>query len=648
MDYKSVIDQYEAARKLHDVPEWTGPIDNKIKLAKKRAEDTFYDFKKQVDNAKQAGEDPKIEEKKAIIAKWEMPELVEKFEKFLALMDAADPNPSKDPADSSRTASPALKIKPLSPEMKAFMPAWQTAIGVAFSRDYANAANEMSGAAARAEAAEAKKAGTEDVEVLKAIGERYPEILKTAGETPKLQTMTVEYQDKPGEWKKVTGKALKVELTRMEFKPDPVDKKEQPAIFIEFTDLNAGSLAVLYKARKKTLAKKDLDLLTKFALIEGATESAQSLGGTAPDRYWLYAGEARATAPKPNSREFEARTLFHQSEFEWRKSITKYNAIEKSKVLLSDYNGTTIVKKYQPQIAKRAETGKEYTFLPADLVANGDYNTYKLRKEDPAWVASKGIDFKDSLYNFVEAEFIALPGLTYRCWVYAGGCCQEVWNGSYQITEGTTKNKGKDVPINPGDMMAAPLPMPSGLKKTHDDHKPKGVKDPKDHPKTAAKWDWDLHPGAQDVRSPRREGRPHPHRSAGIRGEVHHHLVVAPEAARRGGREGPGQGGLVRASREGRRQGNGAGEGMARHRPVRRGPRQRAGAREGDRARQGVPGQDRKGEVEARQRRGQRAAGRRVRLGQEQHLQPEGERQRLRADPREGPGRHGRPAAHLP
>jgi hypothetical protein len=131
-----------------------------------------------------------------------------------------------------------------------------------------------------------------------------------------------------------------------------------------------------------------------------------------------------------------------------------------------------------------------------------------MRKEDPAWVASKGIDFKDSLFNYVEAEFIALPGLTYRCWVYAGGCCQEVWNGSYQATEAVTKNKGKDAPINPGDLMAAPLPMPPGLKKTHDEHKPKGVKDPKDHPKTPAKWDWIsiplpktfLAPGAKAVR----------------------------------------------------------------------------------------------------------------------------------------------------
>jgi hypothetical protein len=507
-DYKAVLEGYETARKLHDVSEWTDRIDTKIKLAKNRVEDTFLQFKRQIEDARTAGEDPKIEEKKAVIAKWEMPEYVEKFDKYLALINAAEPNPSKDPGEMPRTPATALKIKPLSPEMKAFMPAWQSAIGVAFNRDYAGAATEMSGAAARVESAEAKKAGAEDVDTLKAIGERYPEILKTASETPKLQTLAVEYQDKPGEWKKVTGKALKVELTRMEFKPDPVDKKEQPAIFIEFSDLNAGSLAALYKARKKTLAKKDLDLLTKFALIEGATESAQSIGGTAPDRYWLYAAEARAAAPKPNAREFEARTLFHQSEFEWRKSITKYNAIEKSKLLLSDYTSTAIVKKYQPQIAKRADTGKEFIFLPADLSANGDYNTFKMRKEDPAWVASKGIDFKDSLFNYIEAEFIALPGLTYRCWVYAGGCCQEVWNGSYQATEAVTKNKGKDASINPGDLMAAPLPMPPGLKKTHDEHKPKSVKDPKDHPKTPAKWDWIsiplpktfLAPGAKGVR----------------------------------------------------------------------------------------------------------------------------------------------------
>src|SRR5205814_1780095 len=156
----------------------------------------------------------------------------------------------------------ALNIKPLSPAMKSFMPVWQNAILLAFTRDYASAATEMSGASARADSDEAKKAAAEDAQTIRAIGERYPEILKVAAETPKLQVLTLEFQDKPGEWKKVTGKAVKVEPTRMEFQPDtPKDGKAPPPILIEFTDLNAGSLATLYKARKKKLDKKDADLM---------------------------------------------------------------------------------------------------------------------------------------------------------------------------------------------------------------------------------------------------------------------------------------------------------------------------------------------------------------------------------------------------
>jgi hypothetical protein len=110
----------------------------------------------------------------------------------------------------------------------------------------------------------------------------------------------------------------------------------------------------------------------KFALIEGATEAAQTMGGTAPDRYWVLRGRGAREGSEAQQPRVRARSLFHQSEFEWRKSATKYNAIEKSKLLLSDYTTTAIVKRYQPAIAKRAEIGKEYIFLPGDMVVNGD------------------------------------------------------------------------------------------------------------------------------------------------------------------------------------------------------------------------------------------------------------------------------------
>lgn len=506
-DFKPVLETYEKAKEQHDFTEWKDKIDAKLRLTRNKIDDTFFQFKRDAETARQANEEAKIAEFKATIEKWGIPEYVEKFEKFLATMATAEPaDPGKTPAapsDAPPKTPGAPALKPLSAAIKAFMPAWQEAITPALARDFGAAATALGGAAARAESPEAKKAAEDDAQALKDLGELYPTLLKEAGQTARLAAFTLEYQDTPGTWKKVTGKTIKVDPTRIEFKPDtPKDAKELPPIFIEISDLNAGSLALLYKARKKSIDKKEADLLARFCLLEGSADAVPATGGSAPDRFWHFSPDARAAAPKPNSREFEARTLFHQSEFDWRKPATKYNAIEKSKLLLNDYTSTAVVKKYQPQIAQRAETGKETVLLAgAGLNATGDANVFKLRKEDPAWIASKDIDFKDSLYNYVEADFIVLPGATYKCWIYAGGCCQEVWDGSYQVSEGTMQDKGKTLNIDPGERMAAPLPLPTGLKKKHDDHKPKGAK-PGDHPKTPARFDWVSIPLPKSFASP--------------------------------------------------------------------------------------------------------------------------------------------------
>jgi len=489
LDFKPVLETYEKAKAQHDFTEWKDRIDAKIRLTRNKMEDAFLQFRRDADNARQAGEDAKLQEFKATIEKWGVPEYIEKFDKFVALLAAAEPDPTKPPDAPSKTPV-APGQRPLTPAILAFLPSWQEAILPALARDFSAAATALGGAGARADAPEAKKAAAEDAQSLQDLAQLYPEILKAAGETARFQAFTLEYQDAPGTWKQVVGKTSQVEPTRIEFKPDPPKGgRELPPMLIEIADLNAGSLAALYKARKQTLDRKEADLLTLFCLLEGSPDAAKAMGGKAADRFWHYAPDARANAPKPPSREFEARKLFHQSEFDWDKPLTRYNAIEKSKLLMSDYTSTAIVKKYQPQIAMRAEYGKEFKFLPYTLRAAGDANVFKLQKDDPAWITSKDIDFRDSLYNYIEAEFVTLPNLSYRCWVYAGGCCQEVWNGSYQLSEATTRNKGKEVTINPGDTMAAALPMPSGLKRSHDDHRPKGSK-PADHPKAPTRWEW--------------------------------------------------------------------------------------------------------------------------------------------------------------
>src|SRR5262249_29934389 len=89
-DFKPVLEAYEKAKGLHDFPEWKDKIDNKLRLARNKIEDTFLQFKKLAEDARQAGDDAKVAEYKATIAKWEIAEYVEKFDKFIALMAAAD------------------------------------------------------------------------------------------------------------------------------------------------------------------------------------------------------------------------------------------------------------------------------------------------------------------------------------------------------------------------------------------------------------------------------------------------------------------------------------------------------------------------------------------------------------------------------
>src|SRR6185295_174406 len=58
-EYKSVIETYEKAKSQHDVPEWTDRLDTKIKLVRNKIDDTFHQFKRKIETAKEAGEDPK-------------------------------------------------------------------------------------------------------------------------------------------------------------------------------------------------------------------------------------------------------------------------------------------------------------------------------------------------------------------------------------------------------------------------------------------------------------------------------------------------------------------------------------------------------------------------------------------------------------
>jgi hypothetical protein len=504
-EFKALLDGLAAEGEKHDVPEWKDAVARKIEQYTGIAADKWRNLKAKVEEARNDNNAAVIEEAKARVAKWGLPKVSEELAQLLAAPAEAAAKPPvpatpapKAPAGKAtgkNLPKPAYS-KPLSAEMQAFLPGWQRAMGLAFNRDYEGALSELVKAARASDADEVRKEANADGETISAAAKLLnEELVKLPAATKKLSTVTVEYLHAPGVWKEVTGRAVRVEPTRMELKVQtPVEGGEKGKVkeeirFVEFADLSASTLGAMLRAKKKTLDKKEALAIATLCFLEGDLEEGRAFAGgqTVADRFQVWAFEARESAPKAGGRELEARDLFHQSEIEWRNLDTRGAAIEKSRTLVNDFAASRISRTHQALLTQRMGSGKDYVFLPTDLKATGDSNVFRFKKDELVWVADKDIDFNDSLYNYVEAEWYALPNTQYRAWVYAGGCCQQVFGALYQTSEGTVSVKGKDQTISPGDKFAPPIPMISNLKKAHDDHKPKGAKD---HPKAPSRWGW--------------------------------------------------------------------------------------------------------------------------------------------------------------
>lgn len=73
--------------------------------------------------------------------------------------------------------------------------------------------------------------------------------------------------------------------------------------------------------------------------------------------------------------------------------------------------------------------------------------------------------------NWIEATVSVKRGVRYRCWAYAGACCQETFFVYYQSTGVKVREGDQVVTLDPGSDYAVPLaPKLADLPKRHHDH----------------------------------------------------------------------------------------------------------------------------------------------------------------------------------
>ncbi|HEV3029600.1 MAG TPA: LamG-like jellyroll fold domain-containing protein, partial [Planctomycetota bacterium] len=348
-------------------------------------------------------------------------------------------------------------------------------VGRATARDYAAAISDLERQSAGLKEADAREEAAEDLKDLKKAAVIFQSSLDALKKKPRGSVVTVQVRQPSGETKRVAGLILQIDAQRVEI------QAAKTTAFVDWEDVATSTLAEMARS-----PKMNPRILAELCLLEGEVDAAKAYEADLSPKWWTYGARARSLLPRPDPGEKSAREVYYAAERGFRSMETRAAAIESYKILQTDFASTSLVKAYSERIARRSEAGREYYFAPADFHAEGTFKLLKSGKLESV----KDSDDPDTLRNVAEIQFAALPNVSYRCWLWAGACCEETFLFYLQGTEvmDTDPKTRKKVACEPGSNVASPVKHSiRGLKKTHAEHKIKGAKE---HPKTAAHWEW--------------------------------------------------------------------------------------------------------------------------------------------------------------
>ena len=457
--FGAVMRTVEEAGKRFAVPGWSGATLLRKEKIFSQAKTLCDELCRQAEALAGQG---KAAEAQALVTRvraWEIPKLLERIE------EAAVAAPVARPEDPGKTALPVEK-KVRSAEGKSYLAKWEQAMVRVAARDYDAALAELQRASAGLKEDDVVSEAKADLEDVKRL---QPIVKETIDETVAKPPGWMSIEAREG--RKAAGRVLLIDSDRVEI-------GTKVSTFVEWSEATAGSIAALPRKQKP-----EARLLALLCLAEGDLEPAKALLGASleavPAKYWAWAPEAKAKIPKAEPIELAARELFYSAEREYRSMTTRGLAVEKYKSLRKDYGAAMLVRRLADRLDRRGEACKEYFFAGADFERDGTLKLTKAGKLE----SDADTDENFTLNNFAECEFYALPGISYRAWLQAGGCCGETFAFRWQATDlkDVSPSTKKPIAIEPGTRAAALVKHSiRNLKPTHD---------PKT-PKAPARWEW--------------------------------------------------------------------------------------------------------------------------------------------------------------
>lgn len=485
-EFRLALDLLDRARKQEEkIALWGQLINKRSEEIRLKAGALYEELRKKAEELKGDDGPAQLRKIREQIARWGLERHVADFEKQFPAEAGADPVAAvKAPASAGPPAPP---LPERSAGGKDYLGRWERAAGRATAREYDSALAEITVAARGAEEDAVKKEAAQDGEELRQVAALYGEIAQALAQLPRWSGLAVERYDGAAV-KAVVGSIIQCDPERVELKVAP----GKDSVFVELSEATSASLAELLSRRKEKKVP-DAKALAIFHLLDGNWQAALKAVGGKVDRvqpkYWHYAKVAREKASRSDAAAaHSARTLYYAAEREYRNIKTRGQAVEKYRTLVRDYGDVPLVGRHLARLRSRADSCREYLFLPRDMTASGSFEITRQPSGD-AWTSAEDQEeLQMAQYNYVEFEFFALPETVYRCWLLLGGCCTESFSYLYQTSDLKEKN-----PERPREMLE---PAPGSgcalwapavtykLKKTHASHAKK------DQPKEPSTWVW--------------------------------------------------------------------------------------------------------------------------------------------------------------
>ena len=373
------------------------------------------------------------------------------------------PPPAPRPAEAAPLDAVPAKALDLPPDLKLWTDAWKIAARRIKRHDFSGAAGEIEKASAVKDSA-LRAAAARDLADLRTAAELQAELPQLLPRWAKGTKVRLDF----------IGPGLlpeRVEGMVLESTPRGVSVQLPDGIL----DVPAGELGVEAAAALVLIRGEkrpgDARALEVFGAADG--RPAVSLS----ENFKKYPG-AIGTA------ETEARTLFWKAEEAFQSARTRARSAADYAALLDRADKVAFVSRNRAFLEARLQGAAESVFFADDLGAGGSFAPVSSPKGDPSWHSLADAP-AGKWSGYVDAEILVPAGGTIRAWVYAGGCCQEVFSVALQgtaLSGPSTRNPKDVVTAAPGgEETIAVRPPALGLKKKHSDHN--GVK-------TAEHWGW--------------------------------------------------------------------------------------------------------------------------------------------------------------